>query len=53
MSYVAALIVYWIGEAYVFQWWLGLIITLVLAALIVSCGFIVSKRQKGASALRA
>ena len=53
MSYAAALIVYWIGEAYVFQWWLGLIITLVLAALIVSCGFVVSKRQKGASALRA
>jgi ferrous iron transport protein B len=53
MSYVVALIIYWVGAAYVFAWWLGLIVTLVLVGAIVGCGIIVSKRQKEALAVRA
>ncbi|MBR4811958.1 MAG: hypothetical protein IKZ68_02450 [Bacilli bacterium] len=38
-----------IGSAYVFQWWLGLIVTLVLVGGIVACGIVVSRRQKDAA----
>ena len=53
MSYVVSLIIYWVGAAYVFAWWLGLIITLVLVGAIVGCGIVVSKRHKEALAVRA
>ena len=53
MSYVVALLIYWVGAAYVFAWWLGLIVTLVLVGAIVGCGIVVSKRQKEALAVRA
>lgn len=53
MSYGVSLLIYWVGEAYVFAWWLGLIITLVIAASVVGCGIVVSKRHKEALAPRA
>ncbi len=53
MSYVVALLIYWIGAAYVFAWWLGLIATLVVVGAIVGCGIVVSKRQKEALAIGA
>ena len=46
LSYGTSLVIYWLGELYIFAWWLGLIVTLVSAGLVVGAGFIVNNRNK-------
>ena len=46
MSYGASLLIYWVIASYIFQVWLGIIITLLLVGLVVLIGFIVTNRNK-------
>lgn len=46
MSYGASLIIYWVGAAYIYQVWLGIVITVALIGLVVAAGFIVTNRNR-------
>ena len=50
MSYVAALLIYWVGELFLLAWWGGLLVSLALLGLVVLAGLVVSKRQRAALA---
>lgn len=53
LSYGTSLVIYWVGELYIFAWWLGLIVTLLAAGAVVAAGILVSKRNKEKAMLNA
>ena len=45
-SYVISLVVYLLGMTFEVAWWFGLLVIVLIAGLIVLCGYLVSKKRK-------
>lgn len=48
ISYGSATLVFWVGKLYAVAWWAGLLVTLALAAAVISAGIVVARRHKNA-----
>lgn len=54
ISYIVALLVYWVGELYLVAWWAGMLVTIALAGLVVGAAILaIFKNKKNSNLMKA